>query len=386
MHILRTLRKIASVSGCSRDTAHLFSENMRLTSPREAVRNQTKKAWALLAMMLLLPLLLLGCPMKQQVEPISETRLMLNTFCTISIYDEGCGDILAATLDLCAEYEALLSMTVESSDVWNINHAKGKPVAVSPQTMELIRAGLEYGELSNGMFDITIGRLSSLWDFTGQSGVPADTDIAFALTTVDYKQVILEGDFVRLGNTDAWIDLGGIAKGYIADKLAEYLRENGIQAAVIDLGGNIVTVGEKPDGSLWRVGVTKPFSERNDLIGILETTEASIVSSGVYERMFEHNGLRYHHILDPLTGMPVRSNTVGATIVSVSSMDGDALSTIAILLGLDSPNESAAGEGWENESVIIKILEQYPSYIGAVFVTENGEVVQHGGIEFEIKN
>ena len=305
---------------------------------------------------------------EQAAAPISETRLMLDTFCKITIYDTQDQTILTDALDLCAEYEALLSISLESSDVWRINHAGGAAVTVAPQTAQIIRAGLEYGELSGGMFDITIGRLSTLWDFTGQSGVPSRADIEFACATVDYRQVTVNGNTVQLTNPETWIDLGGIAKGYIADKAADLLREKGIQAAVIDLGGNIVVVGQKADGDLWRVGVTRPFSERNDLIGVIETGEASVVSSGVYERQFEENGVLYHHILDPNTGMPVSSGVVGATVLSTSSMNGDALSTVMLLLGSER---------------VAALFDEVPDLIGAVLILEDGELLTFGNIDFQ---
>ena len=314
----------------------------------------------------------------QPAEPISETRLMLDTICKITIYDKQDRNMLIEALDLCEEYEALLSISAEGGDVWRINHAGGAPVTVAPQTAEVISAGLEYGKLSDGMFDITIGRLSSLWDFTGQSGVPPESDLAFACETVDYRQVALNGNVVQLMNPETWIDLGGIAKGYIADKVADFLRERGVESAVIDLGGNIVVIGEKTDGNLWRVGVTKPFSERSDLIGVVETDEASVVSSGVYERQFVENGVLYHHILDPNTGMPVISDVIGSTVLSLSSMDGDALSTIVLLMGVNKPGVSS--EGIERVGAI---LDSRTGFIGALLVLEDGEILQYGKIEFQ---
>ena len=318
----------------------------------------------------LLLALLGGCAEEQPqlLAPISETRLMLNTYCTITVHSSQDRAVLTEAFDLCAEYEKLLSITEQGSDVWLINHAKGAPVTVAPQTAEIIIAGLEYGELSGGMFDITIGRLSTLWDFTGEFGIPFEFDLTFARETVNYSHVMINGNTVQLMNPEAWIDLGGIAKGYIADKVADFLKERGVKSAIVDLGGNIVTVGQKPDGSPWRIGVTKPFSERNDTIGYVETGEASVVSSGIYERQFEENGVLYHHILDPFTGMPVRTDVVGATVLSAESMSGDALSTIALLVG----SESA-----------LSILSEIPGLIGAVLILENGEILVYGDVELK---
>ena len=326
-----------------------------------------KKSLSSLVTLVLLLTLLGGCAGEQAIEPLSDTRLMLDTFCSITIYDVKDRVAMGQAFELCAEYESLLSITLEGSDIWRINHAGGEPVVVEPQTLKVIEAGLRYGELSGGRFDITIGALSRLWDFGGGSGVPMEEDIARTRGTVDYMQLAVEGNTVRLANPEAWIDLGGIAKGYIADVLANFLREQGVSAAIIDLGGNVVVVGEKPDGSPWKIGVRKPFGESSEYIGVVRTAEASIVSSGTYERRFVEDGEAYHHILDPFTGYPAVTDIVGVSVVSESSMDGDALSTITVLSGSENARE---------------ILSTVPGVIGAVIILENGEVISFGDIDF----
>jgi len=309
-----------------------------------------------------------GCAKKQPPEPLSETRLLLDTVCTITIYDVVDPALLTEALDLCAFYESLFSRTMEGSDVWRVNHAAGAPVAVDAATAELLRAGLAYGNLSGGMFDITIGRLCALWDFSGAPAVPAPEKLAAARDTVDFRLATITDNTVQMIYAAAWLDLGGIAKGYIADMLAIFLKECGVASAVIDLGGNIVTVGLKPGGNLWRIGVEQPFSDRSELIGVLNTGEASIVTSGIYERQFTENGVLYHHILDPHTGLPVKSDIVSVTVVSESSTAGDAISTIIILLG----SEKTA-----------PLLAQVPGLMGAVMMLENGELLQYGDIDFQ---
>jgi len=318
-------------------------------------------------LILMLVGLLGGCGAEQAAEPVSDMRFLLDTLCTITIFGASDRSVLDEAFDLCAEYEALLSITIEGSDVWRINHAGGAPVEVAPPTLEIIRLGMEYGELTGGMFDITIGRLSSLWDFSGRSGVPSESELVFASGTADFGRIVIEGNTVQLADPDAWIDLGGIAKGYIADRLADFLRSRGVLGAIIDLGGDVAVVGEKPDGTPWRIGVRQPFGARNELLGVVETGEASVVSSGVYERMFEENGVVYHHILDPGTGMPVSSGVISATVVTESSVVGDILSTIILLVG----SEKAAG-----------LFSQTPGFIGALLVLEDGELLEFGDIDF----
>jgi len=301
-----------------------------------------------------------------KAEPVGETRLMLDTVCSITIYDPPDRQLVSEAMELCEEYEKLFSVTIEGSDVWRVNHAGGAPVTVSDETAQVILAGLSFGGISGGLFDITIGRLSGLWNFKGTPSLPAAQEIAAARDTVDSSKISLTGNTVQMADTDAWLDLGGIAKGYIADRLASFLKEKGVKGAVIDLGGNVILVGKKPGGNLWRVGVTKPFSESGELLGTIETGEASAVTSGIYERQFESGGRIYHHILDPRTGMPVESDVVSATVIARSSMTGDALSTMFVLLG------SSAAE----------LLGSVPGFIGAIVVLDSGEVLEYGKVEF----
>jgi len=311
---------------------------------------------------------LAGCGGGRSMAPVSGTRLMLDTFCTITIYGENAQALLSEALDICEEYEALFSITKEGSDVWRINHAEGVPVAVAPQTADIIDAGLGYGDFSDGMFDITIGRVSRLWGFGADTSVPQGDELSAAVSTVGYRQVMVAEGMIQLGNPGAWIDLGAIAKGYIAGQIAEFLRERGVRGAVIDLGGDVAIVGERPDGNPWRLGVRKPFGEPNELLGVVETGEASVVTSGVYERQFEENGVLYHHILDPNTGMPAQTDVVSATVVTTTGAAGDVLSTITLLIG----SEAAPS-----------LLSKSPDFIGAVLVLNSGETMQIGKINFE---
>ena len=310
---------------------------------------------------------LCGCAEKQPAAPISETRLLLDTVCTITMYEPYDRGLVSEALDMCEEYEALFSRTVTGSDVWRINNAGGAPVEVHPDTLELIGIGLEYCALSDGLFDITIGRLTSLWDFGGDGHVPAASDIEAALKTIDYRQITIAGNTVQLKDPGAALDLGGVAKGYIAEKLASFLKERGTKGAVIDLGGNVVAVGEKPDGSAWNIGVEDPFGSGGEIVGIISTGQASIVTSGIYERQFVRDGRSYHHILDPTTGMPAESGIVSATVVTESSAVGDAFSTIPILLGHEKT---------------MALVEQVPELMGLIIILEDGELIKYGDIDY----
>jgi len=300
---------------------------------------------------------------------LSETRLLMDTYCTITIHGDIESVLLDEVFELCAELEALLSITIEGSDVWRINHAGGEPVSVDPRTVELIKAGIEFGVLSDGMLDISIGRLSRLWDFGGdKESVPlSPAALDSLLQTVDFTKVKIENNTVQLENPDAWIDLGAIAKGYIADKIAEILIAQGVSGALIDLGGDVKTVGNRQNGDPWRIALRKPFGSMEEWIGIVEVSGAAVVSSGIYERYFEVDGVMYHHILDPFTGMSAKTDVVSATIIAENALIGEGLSTIAVLAGSDRAQ-------W--------FFEQSDGFISAVLVLDTGELLEFGDIQF----
>ncbi|MCD8348400.1 MAG: FAD:protein FMN transferase [Lachnospiraceae bacterium] len=305
----------------------------------------------LLPLMLAAALLLPSLPVCAEEEKTSETGFFLDTVITITLYGDTDSVAMNGCFDLLDEYENMLSRTVEGSDVWNINHSGGSPTEVSEETAYLIETALYYSELSDGAFDITITPLVELWDVQNKASqvseeetteealasglIPSDEEIEEALSHIDYTAVSCVGTTVTLSDPDAEIDLGGIAKGYIADCLEEYLLSAGIESALINLGGNVQTVGTKPDGSSWKIGIQKPFGGSSDIITVVECTGESVVTSGTYERYFEVDGRIYHHILDPNTGYPADNGLVSVTILADSSTTCDALSTTCFVLGLE---------------------------------------------------
>ena len=190
--------------------------------------------------------------------------------------------------------------------------------------------------MSNGAFDITIGSISSLWDFKAESpSIPDAAAIADDVSHVNYKNIMIQDNTVRLLDPYAKLDVGAVAKGYIADRLRDYLEEEGIDHAMIDLGGNIIAMGSKLDGSDYNIGIQKPFDENGTPITSVKLSDKSIVTSGVYQRYFEQDGKIYHHILDPATGYPCENNLYSVTIITDSSLTADALSTTCFLLGYE---------------------------------------------------
>lgn len=280
---------------------------------------------------LLLLLLLPGCRNAATQKPHSAVGYACDTVITITAYAPQ--EAVDATLKICTDYDRVFSKTAEGSDIWNLNHANGAPVEVQPETADLLRLAVEIGEASSGAFDVTIAPASALWDFRSETPVLPDADVLRAAAArVDYRNILIEGNTVTLKN-GAELDLGAIAKGYIADRVAEYLRGEGVTAACINMGGNVVTIGSKSDGSAWTVGVRDPNGAPDQSKAVLELTDASAVTSGTYERGFDLNGVRYHHLLDPKTGWPVQNGLASVTIVGARSDICDALSTACFVLG-----------------------------------------------------
>ena len=267
---------------------------------------------------------------------------MLNTIVTIHLYDSQDESIIDDAFEKCREYEQIFSRTLADSEIQQINDRAANEVSVevSEDVRRLLEKGLYYSRLSDGAFDITVEPLTSLWDFTsGSAVIPDSAKIQAALPAVDYRQLTLEGNRLLFDSPDTRLDLGAIAKGYIADRLKEYLLERGVHSAMINLGGNVLCVGTKPDGSPFRIGIQKPFEDRNETVATVAIDDLSVVSSGVYERHFVKDGVNYHHLLDPKTGFPYDNGLISVTIICQDSVDGDGLSTTCFALGLDKGME-----------------------------------------------
>lgn len=306
-----------------------------------------------------------GCSSGPGSEALSMSGIYFDTVVQIEIWGAD-QEIVEHCREICEYYEQLLSITVEDSEISAINHAGGQPVKVSDETAELIKLGIKYGDLSGGLFDITIAPVSTLWNFKdNETGtLPDPAALEEAVTHVDYRQIQVDKDTVTLSDPDARIDLGGIAKGYIADRLKDYLEEEGVRHALINLGGNMAAVGDRYGGGPFRIGLQKPFASEGTAMTSVEITDQSVVTSGCYERYFEKDGTIYHHILDPRTGYPIQNGLYQVTIISDSSADGDALSTACYALGLEKGME------------LIESLEG----IEAVFVTSDYEIQATSGV------
>lgn len=301
-------------------------------------------------------------------EKLEDYGFYFDTIVTIRLYGTSDQEIMDGCFDLMLAYEQMFSKTIEGSDVWNINHSEGAPTQVSEETADLIELALSYSEMSDGAFDITVAPVAELWDFENNTGIlPGQEEIEEAVSHVNYKNVRVEGTTVTLLDPKASIDLGGVAKGYIADGLRSYLESEGIQSAMINLGGNVLAVGAKPGGSQWNIGIRKPFGESYDLIATVKVEDMSVVTSGTYERYFEKDGEIYHHILDPNDGYPTDNGLDSVTILTPSSTQGDALSTTCFVLGLEAGME---------------LIESIDG-VEAMFITEDLEIYRTSGFPTE---
>ena len=336
----------------------------------------------ILAVFLILTLIIpqAGCGSNgENYQGIAKTGFYLDTVCTITIYgvdpDSDLGKELSeadeegqqkrifqlitdAFLE-CDRCEKVLSKTISSSEISQINAAGGRAVTVSDMTAEVIEKGLEYGTLSNGVFDITIGKATDLWnfhDFQIEEASDSETEndkeaeplpdpelLKEAVSHVDYRKVKVDDDQVALQDPEMEIDLGGIAKGYIAYHLTRWLEERGVVSAVIDLGGNIVAIGGKSAGLLelpkqdFTIGIKDPKSESGQLLGVFSCSDKTVVTSGTYERYVVKDGKKYHHILNPETGWPADTDVDSVTIITEKNhaVDADGLSTTCLALGVE---------------------------------------------------
>jgi thiamine biosynthesis lipoprotein len=270
-------------------------------------------------------------------EPRAQSFLMLGTVCRITIYDRPTDAAFKAAFDRIGEIEDRMSLHKESSEINEVNRNAGRrAVAVSPDTFEVVAKALEIAQLSDGAFDPTIGPLVQAWNIGGdEARRPPAEEIEELLALVGWEQVVLDekAQTIYLPTKGMILDLGAIAKGYAADEAARMLKEHRVRSAIVNLGGNVLTVGRKKDGSLWRIGIQDPEEERGGYAIIVELDETSLVTSGPYERYFVLEGETYHHILDTTTGYPVVSPITSASIITKSSFLAAALSTTLYALG-----------------------------------------------------
>ena len=313
-----------------------------------------------------------GCSIPtNEVTPTKLTSFFLNTVSSVTIYDmdkKEAEKIISDCFAYCKSLESLFSRTIETSEISQINNSNGNWISVSDDTIKLIYMAKEHSMISGGYFDCTIAPVSILWDFTSETpSIPSEVDLAEALSHVNWENIEIDGNSIRLLDPKASIDLGGIAKGFIGDMAKNFLIEKGVTKSIIDLGGNIVTIN--PDSTdTFNIGIQEPFGLQGEYLGILTVNNLSVVTSGIYERYFEKDGTIYHHLLDVKTGKPVDNTLSSVTIIAENSALADALSTTCFVLGLEKGRN----------------LIEETSGVEGIFVDKNSNMFYTSGIGTEI--
>ena len=306
-----------------------------------------KRSWFLIV--LCLPLLLCGCAQKSAEREF----FAMDTVMQLRAYGPAAEDALAQAEAEIYRLEGVLSCRDEQAALARLNETGGG--TAGEETAALLQTALTLCEQTGGAYDPALGALSEAWGFsTGAYRVPEPDALAEAMQSSGAGLVQLDGISVTLTN-GAQLDLGGIAKGYAADLLRAQLEKEGVTSATLDLGGDVFVMGRKTDGSDWRIAVKDP-ADTESYLGIVSAADKFIVTSGVYERYFEENGVRYHHILDPKTGCPAESGLVSVTVLCENGAWADALSTACFVLGPDGAlalRDDLADQGTDFELILV---------------------------------
>jgi len=286
----------------------------------------------------------------------------MGTSITQRIYGGNAQQAAREVIDEIKRIEDEMTINKPGGEINKLNNSAGKAeIELSEETIYVLEKAKHFSSLSGGAFDVTIGPLVKAWDILGDNPrVPGDEELESLLRLVDYRDIDInrEAGTASLKRPGQIADLGGIAKGYAGDRTVEIYKKHGIKSAFVNLGGNVVALGRKPDGSLWKIGIQDPRSSTGDYVCVIEIEDKAVVTSGDYQRFFEKDGKRYHHIIDPKTGYPANSGLISTTIVSDLSIDADALSTATFVMGLEKGLE------------LIESLEG----VDAVFITDDKKV------------
>ncbi|MGL6105152.1 FAD:protein FMN transferase [Romboutsia sp.] len=335
-----------------------------------------KKLIAIIMAVAVLSISIVGCTQKEQEEPIYRTELIMGTVVKITLFDGGSEEILDKAFECVGQIEDLVSVNKEGTEISKLNQNAGiKSTKLSDTSYDIIDKALNYSKLSKGGYDLTIGPLVKLWSIgLPEAKVPTQEEINEIIKKIDYSKVEINSETkeVFLSEKGMMLDLGSIAKGYATDEVAKLLKEEGVKSAIIDLGGNIYALGLKEGDKNWNIGIQNPFDNRGSVVGAIEVSDKTVVTSGVYERYIEEDGVKYHHILNPSTGYPYETDIQGVSIIADKSIDGDALSTLVFTKGID--------EG-------LKLIESLDG-IDAIFITNKKEVYISEGLrdKFKITN
>lgn len=310
-------------------------------------------------------------------KPYRDEKFLLGTYTRISVYDEGKDAALAPAFARIKDLGDRITINESGSEIDAVNEKAGiEPVKVSSDMYHLVKTAKEYSVSSDGAFNLVIGAITQLWRIGfDDARKPSQAEIDEALTKLDYNKVQLDdaNETIFLEEKGMIIDLGAIAKGYIADETASVLRKEGVTSAIVDLGGNVLVVGHSYRGpdKKWTIGIQDPNTARGTIIGSVEGVDKTVVTSGIYERYLDVDGKRYHHLFDTKTGYPVDNELASVSILTEHSIDGDALTTVLFSKGLEEGMkyvEEQTGEGTD-----------------AIFITRDGKVYITSGLKDNFK-
>ena len=315
-----------------------------------------------------------GCSLGKDYQ--ETTVYAMDTILTFQYYDTAdskVGDLFREEVD---HVNLLLSATDPGSELYRLNASDGTVFEASEELSDVISRCLTVAEETDGALNVALYPVIQAWGFsTGDYHVPNGEILKDLMKKIDWKEIRLNQNQVEIA-TGMALDMGAVGKGYLTDRCVEILKKENISSALLKLGGNIYAHGKKQDGNPWKVGIQKPFSE--ELAGYLTAEDEAVVTSGTYQRYFEKDGKRYHHIIDSETGYPVDNGLESVTIVSKSGFQADALSTAYFVMGLESSIEA-----WKQnpETGVVWILED-----GTLYYTENlkGRFTAADGVESHI--
>lgn len=275
----------------------------------------------------------------EEGQPVKKEIFAMDTIMDLTVYGPLAGEAADQGIELIQKLNGLFSVTNENSDIAKLNRAQGKAVKVSKETYELVSLCQTISEETEGCLDLSIYPVVKAWGFTTDNmHVPSEMERKEAMSHVDYTKIrLLKDQKIRI-EKGMELDLGAAAKGYLSQKLMDLWREMGVTSAIVSLGGNVQTLGKKEDGSDFTVGITDP-SDGSSIFGTLKVSDKAVITSGIYQRYFEENGVRYHHIMDRRTGKPAENNLASVTVVSDTGWRADALATALYVMGPEKAKE-----------------------------------------------
>lgn len=288
----------------------------------------------LLAICLILLLSAPGCASASGSDTayVKREAFYFDTFVTIGVYHADAEEILDGCMALCGRMEGIFDRTDEKSELYRINHRDGDAVTLSEDMRAVIGCALDFYDYTDGKLDLTVAPLVDVWQDAKTDGRLPDADVlAAAVRRVGADGLRLSGNVLYFDRPDISIDLGAFAKGYISDRLKDYLIDAGVKHALINLGGNVCALGDNR-GTPWRVGIQDPSEKTGVYKQVVTLTDKAVICAGTYERYVTVSGRRYHHILDPDTGYPADTSHALSSVIADDGLTGDALSTAALLM------------------------------------------------------